>query len=118
MKRFIIILALPAILLLACEGKQGPIGPQGPQGPSGSTGDLVHTISGTVSNSQYSGNYINIYTSYAHTYSIIQVCVNQDPNVWAWRQIDQIWIIEGRIGIYDPNRDFVGWDYLINIVEN
>lgn len=121
---------LLACFMLACEGEQGPMGPQGqqgsqgPPGPDGSPGNdgtvTVIYITGVVSNSLYgtwdNEFYVNIYHNLIQEDAITQVYLSSDKDVYAWWLMDAWQLTNGAVYIYDPNKVFLGWDYMIKII--
>lgn len=108
------------------QGEQGETGPQGQPGPQGSTGlpgsmDCI-VLTGTVSNSMYetdnSGNfYVNIYNSSIKDNQITQVYFSSDANVYAWWSDSQWQLTNGVIYVFDPQKELLGYDYMILIAE-
>jgi len=131
-----IIAILLACFLVACEGEQGAMGPQGevgeqgpqgeqgPIGPEGSPGEdgtvTVIYITGVVSNSLYGTwddeFYVNIYHSMIQEDAITQVYLSSDKDVYAWWLMDLWQLTNGAVYIYDPNKAFLGWDFMIKII--
>lgn len=127
----LVILALTICLLLfSCEGKQGPMGPQGlqgeqglagPQGIPGADGEdgaAITYVIGTVSISDYNGDYVEIESAAINAGNIIQIYMTPDSEQYSWIIIDVFEVIPGGVGIYDPDVILMGWEYMVMIIEN
>jgi hypothetical protein len=112
MKRVVCILGI-AMLLFACEGDQGPVGPQGPPGPSGAAITYIYGVIGT---GDYSGAFIQIDHYAIDEDAVTQFYVSQNSDDYAWVFIEDFQLTEDRIYVYDPSRDYLGFDYMIMIV--
>lgn len=123
MKSAIILLLLPAIIFIACEGKQGPMGPigftgsMGPQGPPGEPATII-IVNGTVGTGNYNGNWLQIYSSYIHDEDLVILYLCADPDSWAWFIPDEaLNLTDGRVSINDQFRDYLGYDYMVKIIQ-
>jgi hypothetical protein len=114
MRKVASVLAL-CLLLLACKGKQGPMGPAGPQGPPGAA---ITCVTGIITVTKYEGGFLVLVDEAISPEEFIQVFVTPDSDEWAWLLIESFQVLEGALAIYDPARDFMGYEYMILIIEN
>ena len=117
MKRVINAL-LVILLLLACEGKQGPMGPPGPEGPEGPSGAAITFIYGVISSSLYDQGWIDIEQWQINDEDIIQVYLSPDSQLYTWGLLGSFMLDENHIYIYDPDQDFLLFDYMIKIIHD
>jgi hypothetical protein len=114
-KRLAVIL-LPAMVIMACEGKQGPMGPQGPQGPSGAP---ILYYNGHISAQDYDPyGYVQIEHYLIEEQDVIQVYLSPDPDYYTWMFMPLYEITDGTIYLYDPDHTFEGWEYMVMIIKN
>ncbi len=133
MKRSIILALLLALVSLGCEGDtgpagpagetgadgpQGPTGPTGPTGPPGEDGAVIIHVYGTISISDYQGNLINILSSYISDTDVVQLWMSSDPALWAYQFIEDVQLTNGRVYVYDPLQDYLGWEYVLMIIKD
>ena len=129
-----LILALLAILTVSCEGPTGPqgiqgdLGPQGEQGPRGVTMTMFdHSVIGSDyyqsntlfdPNTQQGAVMAGIKHDSIKVTSDINVFFNLDT-VQIWRPFDYIGeILNGKLGLFDPNGNFYLGNKLRIIVTN
>ncbi|MCD6160819.1 MAG: collagen-like protein [candidate division Zixibacteria bacterium] len=126
MKRVLLAVML-CLIMFACEGKQGPVGPQGmqgeqgPQGIPGTDGDdgaVITYVVGVVSVGDYNGNCIDLYNTNFQEDAITQVYISPDAGPYAWGFLSEFQMGNGVLYIYDPYGDYMGWDYMVMVIEN
>ena len=117
----VITLLVAALMLLSCEGKQGPVGPEGPAGPAGPAGEDGATIIyeyGTVSIGDYNSGYIIIDSDFLEETDVVQIYFSPDPDVWTWAMWPLFEITDGTIYVYDPDVDLLGYDYMLKLIKD
>lgn len=117
MRNPIIIFAL-GLLTVACEGKQGPMGPQGPPGPEGPSGTPILYFRGSISTQDYEEAYIRIDHYIIEDRDVIQVYLTPDEETYTWMFMPYFEITDGIVYIYDPNQDFLYWDFMLMIIKD
>jgi len=134
--RKLAVLLVAGLLFLSCtgdqgpaglqgpQGDQGPVGPEGPQGPVGPEGPIGATIvyiTGSISVGDYEsyGGYlwIAIRDVAIRDSAITQVFLSPEQTTTVWTTGDYQFNT-GVVYIYDPNQDYIGWDFLIMIIPN
>jgi hypothetical protein len=110
MKRLIVLLFL--VILFSCEGKQGLMGPTGPSGAT------IIYITGVISNSDYEGNWIQFNNWFIEEDAVVQVYFSQDKDEYTWFFIEEFQLTHRNIYVYDPWREYLGYDYEIKIIKN
>ncbi len=110
MKKLSFLLVI-TLLAFACEGKQGPVGPEGPRGTT------TILLSGIIANGDYDGSFCKIYSFYIDDEDVVQVYISSDRSQWSWTFVDDFRLADGRVSIYDPYRDYLGYDYEIKIIK-
>lgn len=108
-----IIIAIVALTLGACTGKQGPMGPQGPEGPAG---ELNANRGILYESSKVSGeNYWDIYCPWIADTSMVDVWVRQNSG-YMW-QIPRYYFSSEYVRIFDNSTTDPGDEYLIVGIE-
>ena len=144
-KLLLISILLLTAMLIGCT-KEGPMGPGGPQGEQGNTGPagpqgeqgepgvngidgvdgtdgedgtVISYLGGVVSLSHYVEfpDYITIENTIIPDSSIVQFYVSPDKNTTTWGTVEHWEFGEGVIYAWDPGHLFLGWDFLIMIIE-
>ncbi|OQX91012.1 MAG: hypothetical protein B6D58_09020 [candidate division Zixibacteria bacterium 4484_95] len=110
MKKLVVLLFL--VILFACEGKQGPMGPTGPSGAT------IIYITGVISNGDYEGDWIQFNNWYIEEDAVVQVYFSQDKDEYAWLFIEEFQLTRSIIYVYDPWREYLGYDYEIKIIKD
>lgn len=127
MRKLTMILMLLAIAVFACEGPVGPPGDQGIQGDQGIPGEdgapgqdgaVIITVYGSISNSNYDGDWMEISSSYVGEEDVIQLYVSPDSELWAWRHVEGLQVTNSAVAFYDPGRDYLGYDFLLKIIKD
>ncbi len=127
MKRILIAIMVLAFSGLACQGDVGPIGPAGQDGAEGATGPpgqpgedgaVIISIYGSISNSDYENNFIYIESSYISDDDVVQLWMSSDAETWAYQFIEETYLTNGRVAVYDPYEEYLGWDYIVKIIKN
>jgi hypothetical protein len=119
--RTFLLLLVSVFILFSCEGKEGPMGPAGPQGepgPEGPPGATIIYEYGVVLNSDYSQDYIWLYSSYLEEEDVVQVYFSPNSNTYAWALEDQIELTNGLVYVYDSFQTYLGWEYMIKIIKS
>ncbi len=133
---FLVVMAI--ILICSCTGEQGPMGPSGAEGQQGETGPQGDSgpqgspgipgdwncvvLTGTVSNSMYEldnsfSYYVSIFDDAIKDNQITQLYFSTDANVYAWWSESYWQLTNGVIYINDPQKDLLGFDYMILIAD-
>ena len=117
------IIGMLALILLNCEGPVGPQGPQGVEGPQGQRGISKVMFDHTVALSDYyqstvTGDWFaGIEHDSIQVTSMIDVYINVGQiQIWApFLYLGEI--IDGRLGLFDPDRNvFLGLPLRIIII--
>lgn len=117
MRNPIILIAL-GLLMMACEGKQGPVGPQGPVGEEGPSGAPILYFRGSISAQDYEGPYIRIDHYIIEDRDVIQVYLSPDEERYTWLFMPYFELTDGIVYIYDPDQDFLHWDFMLMIIKD
>ena len=117
MKRAIVLIVLGA-LVFACEGKRGPMGPEGPPGPEGPSGAPIIYFRGSISSQDYEGDYIKIDHYMIEDRDVIQVYLSPDEERYTWMFMPYYELTDGIVYIWDPDRDFLYWDFMLMIIKD
>ncbi len=133
--KFFITLLIICVLLLGCEGPEGPLGPVGPTGEQGEDGlpgedgedgedgepgiPPIIPITGVISIGNYSENpdYARINDNRIDEGDVVQLYFTSDPELYSWRSYSGFYVTSGRVSIYDPDQDALGWTYLILVIK-
>lgn len=137
----IMVFLLTALLLTACEGKQGPIGPagpqggQGPQGERGPRGDVdIVLIEKTFVENDYDEDFSSFYVndfridadSVVGIYTKAFYTNTGDPyytpvKTWAdSRFVTDLFVVQvstGRVRFFDPNKDLVQKTVIVAVIQ-
>ena len=95
-------------------------------GVDGKDRAVISYLIGAFSNNDYADPepYFEIFHDSIDISSFIQVYVSQNKDVFKWMVLPDpsfVWrvkITDGKISIYDPNKDLDGYDYMVKIIEN
>ncbi len=112
------IMIVLGLLIMACEGKQGPVGPQGPPGPEGPSGTPILYFRGSISAQDYEGPYIRIDHYIIEETDVIQVYLTPDQDAYTWLFMPYFELTDGIVYIYDPDQDFLYWEYMLMIIKD
>ena len=110
MKKLSLVLII-TLLAFACVEKQGPVGPEGPRG----TRTII--LSGVIANGHYDGSFCRIYSPDIYDEDVVQVYISEDHTPWYWTFVYDFRLSHGRVSIYDPERDYLGYNYKIKIIK-
>jgi hypothetical protein len=110
--RRLLLVPFVCLLLFACEGKQGPMGPEGPSGAT-----IVY-LYGNVGPNNYDGNFIGVYNTSIEDDAFVQVCLSPDLDEMGWLNCSDYDVMNDWVYIYDPDQYFLGWEYMIMMVNN
>ncbi|MBA7620834.1 hypothetical protein ES703_28189 [subsurface metagenome] len=119
-----IMLALSFIGCEGPEGSEGPVGPEGIQGmqgetgPEGPSGSVITPISGVIGIGDYQGEHVRVDNDLIDEFNVHQVYLSPDPRDHTWLFWAFFAVTTGCVLIYDPDHDFIGWNYLILIIQH
>ena len=126
MKKLLLFVLCAAILIISCEGKQGPTGPQGPRGPAGNDLEITVIIGILLASDLIDGDEIGSPNDFWEIYigknlersSIFNVLVRPGSN-YTWIEPEwDFWEYDDRdavVDIYDDDLVDPGFEYRIAI---
>lgn len=109
--RKILLLVLLGAFLMSCTGDRGPAGPEGPPGAA------IIYVEGVITAGYYDGEWIAITSSVITADALTQLYLSPNKETVAWQTVD-FRFGNGVVFVYDPNRVYFLWDYLIMIIPN